>query len=99
MCIVEHHPKAHLLVSSQQVLKVTPFPSVLQLPPERSGRPMTKHIPSEKMPQYELDTRSHVANQLEISNVVTKHHPENLARMMSCQKSWLFNLNILAMRC
>ena len=32
MPIIEHLPKAHLLVSiSQQVLKVTPLPSVLQL--------------------------------------------------------------------
>jgi hypothetical protein len=38
--ILEHLPKAHLLVSmSQQVLKVTPFPSILQLRPECSRAP------------------------------------------------------------
>jgi len=43
MSITEHLPKAHLQVSIyQQVLTVTPIPSVLQLRPECPGRPVDK---------------------------------------------------------
>jgi hypothetical protein len=43
MSITEHLPKAHLLVCTvQQVLTVTPIPSVLQLRPECPGRPVDK---------------------------------------------------------
>ena len=41
-------PASRLLVSVQQALRVTQFPSVLQLLPEFSGRPSTKLIPSQE---------------------------------------------------
>jgi hypothetical protein len=46
MFIIEHLPQGRLLVSCQQALMVTRFPSVLQLLPEFSGRPSTNLIPS-----------------------------------------------------
>jgi hypothetical protein len=84
MFIIEHLPQGRLLVSCQQALMVTRFPSVLQLLPEFSGRPSTNLIPSQM--NADQQARSGERGAVELTTKYT-NHTKSISRKRAVQRA------------